>query len=969
MLSFPFLRDKTPGGSGDTFALATDCRSVVLPPVLFFGEESGGAEPASRARALLTVPLCVASVLVFPSLCHAAIDGSIDLDGPWLMKDYAPGVGVTEQVYLPGHEPKDRLSIEVPGTVREALRRAGKLPDPYLGYENEKSLWTVQKEWWFWKTFSLGPEASGKHIDLVFAGTTYEGEVWLNGQRVGALKGMLNPRAFEVSRLLEYGKENTIAVRLVAPPDAASPKLTRGLTFRTPRDQLYSIAQSMYGWDWGPYGVPVGIWQPVKLRVSGPLRIDHPYIRTEILSSTKARCGVDLEVSNLATEEMTGAVRGTIAEKATRHKVANFEQAIRLGPGESRTIHVDLQVLHPKLWWPNGMGQQPLYVFEASVFGGPAKSTDSAKSARSASSAESDQQTVQFGIRELKLVQNERVDEFLKTMKDHVGDSHHLGNVVGSYPWTFQINGKKMFAKGGNWIPADQLLRLDRDRYQRLLSLARDSHFNLLRVWGGGLYETEDFYELCDEYGILAWQEFLSNRNFSKIDRETFLDGAQSAVLRLRNHPSLTFWCGGNEFDPDDQGSRAVIDALDALLKKRDPQREFHRASPYMGDDHYWGVWHHKEPYTAYRILRPFRSEAGLNAPPVLENYLKFTPEALRWPLDETYIEYRGESNPRFAHLSKLLHYANQFGESANLEEVIRKSQLYQALGNEFDMEYCRSNKFRNSGFLVWQYNDIWPAVSWSTVDWYGTPKPAYYFQKRASRPIHVSADFERYLWQPGETFAADVYALNDTEARLQQATFTVRLLDVSGKTIVARQGAARVGANASAKIGRIEQKLPEEAALGVFFVAVELKDQQGRKLSDALYPIAVNRTKSYAGAFAEMNSMPSVAIETELAATTWSLRADDKTNDKTSGTAKGTVRISNRSPHLVFFVRLRMLEESATLRTSYSDNYVSLLPGESKTIAVTVESRGAAPQGLHFETSGWNSPASQVAVVLRAPR
>jgi beta-galactosidase/beta-glucuronidase len=901
-----------------------------------------------RAGGILSVAIGVAALVGRAPECAAAIGGTVDLDGPWLTKDFAPGRGLAREVHLPGHVPTDALPIDVPGTVREALRKAGKIPDPYVGYENEKSLWTVHKEWWFWKTFSLGPEARGKHVDLVFEGTSYEGEVWLNGQRVGALKGMLNPRAFEVSPLLVYDKENTIAVRLVAPPDAGSTKQTRGLTFRTPRDQLYSIAQSMYGWDWGPYGVPVGIWRPVKLRVSGPLRIEHPYIRTDDISRAKAHCDVDLDVSNPSSEETPGTLRGAILESGSGKKVAAFEQPIRLGPGESRTVHVDLEVRHPKLWWPNGMGRQDLYLLEVSV---------------STAAGESERQTTRFGIRELKLVENDKVAEFLKTMKEHVGDSHHLGNVVGSYPWTFQINGKKMFAKGGNWIPADQLLRLGRDRYQRLLGLARDSHFNLLRVWGGGLYETDDFYELCDEYGILAWQEFLSNRNFSKIDRETFLDGADAAILRLRNHPSLTFWCGGNEFDPDDQGSKAVIDSLDALLKRRDPQREFHRASPYMGDDHYWGVWHHKEPYTAYRVVRPFRSEAGLNAPPVLENYLKFTPEALRWPLDETYVEYRGESNPRFAHLDKLRHYADQFGESASLEEVIRKSQLYQALGNEFDMEYCRSNKFRNSGFLVWQYNDIWPAISWATVDWYGTPKPAYYFQKRASRPIHVSADFERYLWEPGETFGADVYLLNDTEARVPDATFVARLLDVTGKTIVERRGAARAGANASAKIGRIEQEIPDEMAHRVFFVAVELNDKQGRKISDALYPIAVGDAKTYAGAFAEMNRMPPVAVQAEIATAAWVLA----TGENQKGSASGTVRLSNASSQLAFFIRVQMREESETLRTTYSDNYVSLLPGESKTIAVNVELTGPPPEKLHLETSGWNCPPHALDVTLNA--
>ena len=282
----------------------------------------------------------------------------------------------------------------------------------------------------------------------------------------------------------------------------------------------------------------------------------------------------------------------------------------------------------------------------------------------------------------------------------------------------------------------------------------------------------------------------LSNRSFSKIDRDNFLEGAESAILRIRNHPSLTFWCGGNEFDPDDKGSKTVIDALAELLAKKDPQREFHRASPYMGDDHYWGVWHRMEPYTRYRVVRPFRSEAGINAPPVWENYRRFTPESFLWPPDSTYVEYHGESNIRFTHLKKSLRYANEFGESSTME-LITKGQLYQALGNEFDMEFCRSNKFRNSGFLVWQYNDIWPCLSWSIVDWYGTPKPSYYFMKRASRPIHISADYERYLWSAGETFKTDIYLLNDTQNPLNRLTFHAKLIRCDGEILSEKSGSA----------------------------------------------------------------------------------------------------------------------------------------------------------------------------------
>jgi beta-mannosidase len=872
----------------------------------------------------------------------APVASAVNLDGPWLMKDFPQGGGVANEAYLPGHRPKDALPIEVPGTVREALREAGMIPDPYVGYDNEQSLWTEEREWWFYRTFPVASEFLGRHIDLVFEGTTFRGEVWVNGHSAGALEGMLNARALDVSRLLAYGKDNTLAVRLEATPDARRREVTRGLTWPSPRDQLYSVAQCMYGWDWGPHGVPVGIWRPVALRLSGALRVEHPYIRTDILSTTKARCGVDLDVRNLSSGPSEGKLHGEVLEKDSKRPVAEFERSIQLAPGESRTLHMDLDVQNPKLWWPNGMGEHPLYLLEASV---------------SDATGESEELTTQFGIREIKLVENEKIDEFLKAMKGQLGDSHHLGNVVGSYPWTFQVNGKKMFAKGGNWIPADQLLRLDRDRYERLLGLARDSHFNLLRVWGGGLYETEDFYELCDEYGILAWQEFLSNRSFSKIDRENFLEGAESAVLRLRNHPSLTFWCGGNEFDPDDGGSKAVIDSLAALLEKRDPQREFHRASPYMGDDHHWGVWHHKQPYTDYRVLRPFRSEAGINAPPVFEDYVKFTPEAQRWPLDATYVEYRGESNTRFTHLDKLLRYANEFGAPTSLEDFIRKSQLYQALGNEFDMEYCRSNKFRNSGFLVWQFDDIWPAISWATVDWYGTPKPAYYYQARASRPVHISADFERYLWKPTETFAANVYLLNDTEAAVTGAAFVARLLDVDGRILAERKGPAHGDANQSVKIGTIEYPIPDGLSGRAFFVSVELEDQEGRAISDALYPIAVNRAKGYDGIFAELQHMPSVALKAELA-------KDAPTPDGAIATA--TLRLTNPSSKLVFFVRLRMLEESAILRTSYSDNYVSLLPGESKAITIRVDGKESISDKVHFEVSGWNSPAQVLEGSLR---
>ncbi|MFZ0454655.1 MAG: sugar-binding domain-containing protein [Ignavibacteriaceae bacterium] len=868
----------------------------------------------------------------------------INLNGEWKMKDFTRGTGVIKQVYLPSKIPAGCFSYNVPGTVRTSLLASGEIPDPYIAYDNEKSLWVEQKEWWFFKNFNIGKELKGKFVELLFEGTSFKGEVWINGKQLGKLEGMLNPHSFDVSNLLNYGKENNIAVRLEATPDAWTNLTLHGLTWRSSnRDQLYSIAQCMYGWDWGPHCVPIGLWQPVKLIVTGPLRISRPYIRSEILTGNKARCNVHVDVSNLTNQPKAAEISGAVFEKDSKMKITGFQKHINLEPHAVNSIELDLEIKDPKLWWPNGMGDQNLYLFNAEIIDG---------------SKLSDSLTVQFGIRELKLVDNENVEELIKSMHQDVGNPYHLGKVVDSYPWTFEVNGKKMFAKGGNWIPVDQLLRLDYDRYDHLLKLVKEANFNLLRVWGGGLYETDDFYNLCDNYGILTWQEFLSNRNFSKIDRENFLDGVRSAVYRLRNHPSLTFWCGGNEFDPDDLGSKSVIDSLNEMLKKYDPQREFHRASPYMGDDHYWGVWHNKEPYSKYRIVRPFRSEAGINAPPVYDNYMKFTPDTMLWPLDTPYVEYRGESNTRFAHLGKLLRYSDEFGVSKNISEFILKSQLYQAIGNEFDLEFCRSNKFRNSGFLVWQFDDIWPCYSWSQVDWYGTPKPSYYFLKRASRPVHISADYEKYLWNTGEVFNANIYLLNDKQEPVENCKYIARILDVKGNTLAKKSGIAEAKTNQSVKIEKIEFKISEKMKGRSLFVSVILNDNQDKEISYALYPIAVSKNDNpddYNDIFEELNQMPQVPLKVSF--------KDSSIKFDSNGNGITTLHISNPSDNLAFFVGINMIEESKTLKSGYSDNYVALLPGDSRDIIITFKNKKqqTLPGQLSFKVAGWNTLARNI--------
>ena len=282
---------------------------------------------------------------------------------------------------------------------------------------------------------------------------------------------------------------------------------------------------------------------------------------------------------------------------------------------------------------------------------------------------------------------------------------------------------------------------------------------------------------------------------------------------------------------------------------------------------------------------------------------------------------------------------------------------LYQALANSFNLEYCRAHKFQNSGLLIWQYNDIWPCVSWSMVDWYGTPKPSYYFQKRAARPLHIAADYERYLWKSGEKFGADIYAMNDEQTPLAGASYTAKLFDIGSNVLTTASGKVSVAENSSVKVGRIEYTLPKSMAGKSFFVSVELTGSDGKEISDALYPVAVSKSGDvvdYRDIFADMNPMPEATLK--------EARGSHQVVGGTRHTL--TVNVTNTSEKIAYFVRLSLEGESPAYRASYSDNYISLLPGETKSIDVTVE--GAAPEsggGMTFVVGGWNAPRSSFTV------
>jgi len=378
-----------------------------------------------------------------------------------------------------------------------------------------------------------------------------------------------------------------------------------------------------------------------------------------------------------------------------------------------------------------------------------------------------------------------------------------------------------------------------------------------------------------------------------------------------------------------------------------------------MGDDHFWGVWHRFAPYTAYRRIRPFRSEAGINAMPVLDSWLAFTPQEKRWPLTREWIEYRGSYQTRFSHLPKQDRYAGEYGPSRSLGEYIRKSQLAQALGDAFNIEFCRSRKFQNSGVLIWQFNDAYPCASWSMVDWYGTPKSSYYAIKRANRPLHVAADFETYLWKPGQTFVAEISLLNDLEEAFRNMRVESSLWDVQGALLDRKKVEGGVGANRSRTVLTHQWQIPKTMDGRMFFLSVRLINPKCQLVSDLIYPMAVrdvealpftdeqardrnfNRFSHYANIFEEIAELP--------------LLKPDILCRWESG--KGLqVRITNKGRSLLFQARLRLMHEGSPIQAFYQDNDVTLLPGETRLIEVRGLKGGLVPQGSELVLEDWNA-------------
>ncbi len=599
----------------------------------------------------------------------------------------------------------------VPGNVQSMLHEAGEAPDPLLGRNAERLRWVEEKEWWFRKRFRLPALKPGQRVRLRFAGVDTLATYWLNGVELGTSSDMFVPAVFDITGHAAVG-ENVLAVR-IAPPPASPPRTFKDGTI-PPRARIHKM-QCSWGWDWLRAMVPIGIWDDVSVEVHESGWIEDIRVQAEpgLMMDAKAECAtvtVEAHIAGVIQEQCSQARLICEILDPSGRRVATTALA-RSGDRASGVVSLK----NPRLWWPNGYGASPLYTARLTLRAG---------------GRELDRREVRFGVRSLRWERNE-------------------GGDPASHPLTLVVNDRRIFLRGSNWVPADALPgRLRPKHYRMLIDRARDMNLNLLRMWGGGLFEKEAFYDFCDEAGMLVWQEFpMACANYPK-DPEFVAEmvaEAEYAVRRLRNHPCLCLWCGGNENDyygevPDSP----TLLAMGEVVNRLHPGVDYHVSCPDKSrpGERGHGPWTFQEHAEWNRHFRELASEVGCNALPSERTLERIAPGE-PWPTGPSFAYHFAST---YRHLfwvpGEKYGGAMPFAPSTRAEWVLF-SQFIQAEQLAYMTGHYRSMAWRASGIFGWQFNAAWPEGCWSVVEWDGTPKMAWYWLRAAQAPVSCFCEDE----------------------------------------------------------------------------------------------------------------------------------------------------------------------------------------------------------------------------------
>jgi beta-mannosidase len=794
---------------------------------------------------------------------------------------------------------------QVPGVVQTDLFANHLIEDPFYGDNESRLQWIGLTDWEYRTTFQVDSATlEHEHVDLVFEGLDTFAEVFLNEQPVLMADNMFRRWRISAKPMLKIGP-NALRIVFHSPITSMIPKV-KALPYILPSVSTANEgneenvatapytrkAPYQYGWDWGPRYVTIGIWKPVRLETWDSVRIENLHIHQIQVSREAAELAAEVEIDSSRPQTATITVSRDDADGKTSSVAATG--AVQLDTGINR-VSIPLRIASPKLWYPAGYGAQNRYRFSAAVKTGKTLLA---------------QVEVKTGLRSIEL----------RRLPDQWGKS-----------FTFVVNGIPIFAKGANVIPFDSFpSRVTPERYRQILTAARDANMNMVREWGGGLYESDVFYDICDELGLMVWQEFMFGGDMVPGDtafQQNVREEATQQVKRLRDHPSIVLWCGNNEIEA---GWLAWADRLSFKESITPPQRErvwqdyvvlFHDiiksvaeqyanpvpywpsspsadfeappSGPDNGDMHFWGVWHNLEPIENYNLQNPrFMSEFGFQSFPEMRTILSFaSPGDLAIDSDVMKSHQKNHGgNERI-----LTYMLREYPEPRDFASFIYVSQVQQAEAIKVGAEHLRRNRPRTMGALFWQLNDCWPVASWASVDYFGRWKALQYYARRFYADLLISPF--------AHDGAIDVYIVSD-KVQAAAGAIRMRLLDFEGKTLMDKTQEVEIPAQSSA-----------------VYVSLNEKDVLGSASPDRTFMVfdlivggqMVSRNEVFFDHMRNLQLPLKPAIQSSIAG---------------SG---GDYTLTLRSPVLARDVSLSF----GDLEVTPSDNYFDLLPGEEMTIRV----------------------------------
>jgi beta-mannosidase len=900
----------------------------------------------------------------------------IDLTGKWELSFMDAPVSSVSDL----SKRQDSFQTQVPNSIHMSYFKAGKLPHPYANKNSVLYRWMEGKAWYYQKGVLIPAAAKGNSILLCFDGIDYFSKIWVNDSLMGSHQGMFGGPDMDITKVAKFGGSNKIVVEVragnwgnIGTNIESLPRINSGELDYTNVKGFNPRATGKIIKPWiisGGSGTEaffsVGFWRGASIEIVPEVHLERPYLTTLRVNDKEA-------VLHLSTEMLAGIT----SLKSQLHPWGNamlhnanekgfpfvpVKEKINLSvefSNENSPVYAkefplelfqgrnwleeDLVLGNPQLWNPNGMGDPNLYKVKLSL----KKHGETI-----------DQLSFDYGIRTIERV---------KTAGPRTADRWEN--------WQFIVNGRKLFVKGMNWTPIDILLDLPKERYRWALEAAKGMGVQLIRVWGGGLLETDDFYDICNELGIMVWQDFpIGNQDTPDYPQDVWEAQVVQNIFRLRNHPSLVVWCGGNEFNPYSFGNTGSIGIIERNLDIFDKSRLFVRTSPDDGSMHAYPdmdpCWYNR----SYKY-EPWVAETGMHSMPESNLFYELVVNKEFFDLGKMWDKNFYKSHPEFIHhfteygparvprmLSRASHIDNM--SDPTIESVTEATQIGAGEFYQLFSEKMQANYPVTTGLMPWVFKRHWPVIAIQMLDWFGQPVAPYYFLKRTYEATHISLDLERLLWAPGENIGM-IGKISHSGEKPTEGVVSVKVFDDTFRACWQKEAAVMLKEGPSVTRTDLgNYQIPSGYRNRFLFIVAELKDKAGTLISRSVYyPRSLQLMEDqafhdkYVGEpvpFVTLDKGP--WLKPTVAKTQTSLKMELLANKYISGQrSQLKVKITNNGKIPAFMTKLNISGSKRAFCAT--DNFFWLAPGETREIVMEVLWREpVAGKKIQLLVDAWNA-------------